>query len=124
MTWQTFIKSRLATAVLGTILLIAMVFAARVLIQKHQVDSQIAKLQDQMNKIKQNNDQLTDLIQYFGTPGYQEQQAREKLNLKKNGEYVVGLPQNADSTDSAQTNAENNPSNLKQWFNYFFGNHE
>lgn len=120
MTWQTFIKSRLATTVLGAILLIAMVFAARVLIQKYQVDSQIAKLQDQMNKIKQNNDQLTYLIQYFGTPQYQQQQAREKLNLKKNGEFVVGLPQNADSTDSAQTNAENNTSNLKQWFNYFF----
>lgn len=119
MTWQDFLKSRLATWILGAILIFAMVAAAKILIQKYAVDKEIAKLQAQMEKIKKDNDQLSYLIQYFNTPDYQDKAAREKLNLKKDGEYVVGLPQNADSADSSQT-SEEKASNFAGWFNYFF----
>jgi cell division protein FtsB len=120
---QAFLKSRIATVVLGIALCFVVILAARVFIKKQQIDSQIAKLEDQMERIKQNNDQLTSLIKYYQTPQYQEQQAREKLNLKKDGEYVVGLP-NPDELGLARADDAAQVSNAKQWFNYFFSNYD
>ncbi len=119
MNWQTFLKSRAATYVLGAVLVLVMIFAAKILIQKYRVDKEISQLQAEVDKVRKNNDQLSSMIKYFATAAYQEKAAREKLNLKKDGEFVVGLP----NTSGNDTIAENNlskTSNIKQWFNYFF----
>lgn len=119
MTFQDFLKSKIATGLLGVVLVLVMVIAARVLIQKHQIDKEVAKLQTQADKVKKDNEQLASLIKYFDTPQYQEKQAREKLNLKKDGEFVVGLP-NASGTDLSTQVQSSQKSNPKQWFDYFF----
>ena len=118
MSWEAFIKSRFASWVLSGVLILVMLFAGRVIVRKYQVDKEIAKLQQQVDTIKKNNDQLSYLIQYFNTPDYQEKQAREKLNLKKDGENVVALPDTSGASDN-QVEAQS-VSNAKQWFNYFF----
>ncbi len=120
MTWQDFIKSRGATWALMPLLIVILVLAARSLIQKRQIDKQIASLQAQSEKIKRDNEQLSGLIKYFNTPDYQEKQAREKLNLKKEGEFVVVLPNDQDVaavTQPTETSTETNP---KLWYKYFF----
>jgi cell division protein FtsB len=122
MTRQDFLKSKLATAGLSVVLIFVMILAAKILVQKRAVDKEIAKLENQVGKIKQDNDQLSSLIKYFNTPQYQEKQAREKLNLSKPGEIVVGLPQ-GDQIASAQASTASKPSNYKLWFDYFF-NHD
>ena len=107
--------------ILLPVLIFVMVITARIFSQKRQIDSQIRKLQQQADKIKKDNDQLSYLVKYLNTPEYQEKQAREKLNLRKDGEYVVVLPQKRDKKDLTQTVAEKE-SNFKKWFNYFFSN--
>ncbi len=119
MSFEGFIKSRFATWILGIGLVFVMILAARVLVQKYRVDKEIAQLQSQVEKVKKDNEQLSNLIQYFNTPEYREKQAREKLNLKKDGEFVVGLPENSDQADSSQPKPE---SNFKKWLKYFFSN--
>ena len=119
MTWNSFLKSRLATILLGTALVFVMITAAKTLIQKHRIDKEIRNLQDQVERIKKNNEQLTYLIKYFDTPEYQEKQAREKLNLRKDGEYVVVLPEN-NQGEVAGSSQGGHESNFKLWFNYFF----
>ena len=119
MSWQSFLKSRIATWLLSAVLAFVLFFTARIFYQKHQIDKEIAKLQSETQKVKHDNEQLSILVKYLGTPEYQEKAAREKLNLKKDGEYVVGLPSNPDNADQTQTNAENK-SNARQWFDYFF----
>lgn len=121
MAWENFIKSRFATFALGAVLVVVMLFAGRIILQKFQVDSEISKLQDQIEKIKKNNEQLSYLVKYFDTPEYQEKQARERLNLKRDGEYVVVLPQNINNQEAPES-AEK--PNAKQWFNYFFSSDE
>ena len=123
MTSQTFLNSRLTTVALSASLVFVMIVTARILVQKRVVDNEIAKLQSQMDKIKKDNEQLSSLMQYLKTPAYQEQQAREKLNLSKAGEFVVVLPQGNASGASNQQNQVQKPSNFKQWVNYFF-NHQ
>jgi|SRR3989344_9153331 len=119
MTWQDFFKSRVATWGLGIALLFVMAITAKVLIQKYQVDQEIAKLEKEVEKVKHDNNQLSSLVQYFSTPDYQDKAAREKLNLKKEGEVVVGLPQQSETTSGANAQSQNQ-SNFKRWFNYFF----
>jgi cell division protein FtsL len=53
MTWQDFIKSRIATWGLAIALLFVLTITAKVLIQKYQVDQEIAKLEKQVQKVKQ-----------------------------------------------------------------------
>ena len=118
--WQKFLKSRIATIALSAVLIFVMVITARIFVQKRVVDREIVKLQNQMERVKKDNEQLSSLIQYLNTPEYQERQAREKLNLKKDGEFVVVLPQgNTAGAEATQTMAEK-PSNYELWFNYFF----
>ena len=95
-------------------------FATRLYLQKRQVDAEIRKLQAQADEIAQNNQELSGLIKYLNTPEFAEKQAREQLNLKKDGEYVVVLPDTDEpaSPDAAQPKA--GTANPSLWFDYFF----
>ena len=117
---QDFLKSKFATVLLSLALIFVMVITARILVQKRVVDREIAKLQNQMDRINKDNEKLSSLIQYLNTPEYQEKEAREKLNLRKDGEYVVVLPQGDVAGASNQQNQLSKTGNFKLWFNYFF----
>jgi cell division protein FtsB len=119
MTWQSFFKSKGTTWLLVAVLIFVLFITVRVFVQKREVDKQIQKLVAETEKVKRTDEQLSGLIKYLNTPEYQEKAAREQLNLKKAGEYVVVLPSNADSADNAQTNADSR-SNARKWFDYFF----
>lgn len=103
---------------LAAVLLVVSLFSGRVIYQQYTVNKEIKELQNQAEKIKKDNEQLTELIKYFGTQEYSDKQAREKLNLKKEGEFVVGLPQDSGNEQVASAPAQK--SNLSQWFDYFF----
>ena len=115
-----FLKSRVVTVLLMGLLVVVGFVTARLLSQKYQIDKQIAELQDRADRIKGENQQLSDLVKYLNTPQYQEKEAREKLNLKKDGEFVVGLPQGEVAGES-QTIVVNK-TNPQKWFDYFFSN--
>ena len=119
MTSKRFLESKKATILFSIALIFVMVFAAKILYQKYQIDREIANLQKQADKIKQDNNQLSYLIQYFSTEQYQEKEAREKLNLQKEGEHVVVLP-NGSNMDESNAQINQNQSNIKKWFDYFF----
>ena len=121
MNFKNFLKTRLATWLLAIVLGFVMFITGRILVEQYRVNQQISKLKTQAEKIKKDSEQLSSLIQYFNSPSYEEKQAREKLNLKKDGEYVIGLPSASDSADLTQT-AQTSDSNMKKWFNYFFHN--
>jgi cell division protein FtsB len=120
MSFQSFLQSRLGTIVLGCGLVFVLFITAKLLMQKNEVEREIKELRAKSEEINKQNQDLSQLINYFNTETYKERQAREQLNLKKEGEYVVVLPKQ-DSADLMQTNAEK-ISNPRKWFNYFFAN--
>jgi cell division protein FtsB len=116
---QSLLKTRWMTAALALVFAAVSFITVELYMQKREVDSEISRLQGQADSLNQDNQQLSELIQYLGTPEYQEKEAREKLNLKREGEQVVVLPESdeglvAGANASQQTNPE-------RWFNYFFG---
>ncbi|MBI4363508.1 MAG: septum formation initiator family protein [Candidatus Doudnabacteria bacterium] len=120
MSVQDFLQSKIGTAVLILGLIFVLVIAIKLMSQKSDVESEIDKLQEQSDKISKENAELAELINYLKTDTYKERQAREQLNLKKEGEHVVVLPKIED-LDSAQSNTEK-ISNPRKWINYFFQN--
>ena len=124
MTFESFIKSRWATAVLTVVLVFMVTVSGRLYLRKYEIDKEIAKLQEQASRIESESNQLSELINYLSTPEYVEKQAREQLNLKKEGEEVVILPDSIEDEAKiagADTKAESNP---KKWYKYLFENNE
>lgn len=120
-----FVRSR-AFAVVG---LMVLVFFGYLLVKevqkKYEINHEISDLQKQVNQLGDRNKELNDLISYFGTDAYKELQAREKLNLQKEGEVVVALPPDQSqlgySPDAASDQAKQvKQSNPQLWWNYFF----
>lgn len=118
---QDFFKSKIVTWLLLAVILTVAVGFGRVYLQKKQIDKEIAKLEEQADKIAKDTEELSYLVKYFNTPEYQERQAREKLNLKKEGEVVVGLPD--EGVIAGEESASNmRKDNVRHWFEYFFSN--
>ncbi len=117
---KEFLNTKIATAALSLVLVFVMVITAKILVQKRTIDREVAKLQNQTEKIKKDNEQLSSLIQYLNTPEYKEKEAREKLNLVKEGEHVVVLPQ-GDISGASNLNPDTDKSSkYNLWFDYFF----
>lgn len=103
----------------------------RELMNSHQVRQQVSRLEDQVAAESQRQQQLQDLIDYLGSPTFQEQEARLKLGLKKTGEQVIVVPPtnavNSNTSEpslSANTDTAGAPiSRPAKWWNYFFGQH-
>lgn len=103
----------------------------RELMNSHQVAQQVRRLEDQVASESQRQGQLQDLIDYLGSPTFQEQEARLKLGLKKTGEQVIVVPPaantNAIGSESAIESTSNSSaapiSNPVKWWNYFFSPH-
>ena len=88
--------------------------------QKKEVDNEIKSLEQKAEQIRKDNQELSQLINYLNTDEYKEKAAREKLNLKKEGEQVVALPKDSEFELSQQSNSEP-VTNRQKWFDYFFG---
>jgi len=89
---------------------------------RYQVQKKINELNTEVANYKKQKEDLTKLIEYYQDPSNLENEARVRLNLKKEGEKVVIILPTASSTSENATsgNYENMP-NYKQWWYYFFG---
>lgn len=120
MDFLDLLKSKLATIALILVFGAVAFVTTELYMQKRQVDSEIARLQEQSNNLNRDNQQLSELIKYLDTQEYKEREAREKLNLKRPGEEVVVLPEDTGNGQVASVNID--IPNPQKWFNYFFSN--
>lgn len=116
---QSFLKSKFATGVLAIAFVAALFVTLQSLTQKYRIDRQIKQLQTRADQIRGENQQLSELVAYLNTDQYKEKAAREQLNLKKEGEFVVGLPNQQEQVSSAEI-VVTQKSNPEKWYNYFF----
>lgn len=97
------------------------------IINRRELEGEIAVYQGQINDLEGKNQQLGSLIDYYKTPDFVEEVARTKLNLKKPGEKIIIVPENInDSKMSDKLSvlaAQNLPDyvpNPVKWWIYFF----
>ncbi|MBI4049597.1 MAG: septum formation initiator family protein [Candidatus Doudnabacteria bacterium] len=115
---KSIFKSKFATVGLGLVLLLILAASTKLFLQKYEVEQEIEDLQGQAEQISGDNDRLSELIKYYKTDEYAERAAREKLNLKREGEFAVSLPLNFENDASAASETEK--TNPQKWYDYFF----
>ena len=75
---------------LGIIALVSLPLA-RNISQRHKINKEVEKMQEEIDKIEGKNNNLKKLVTYLESDQFIEEQARLKLGLKKNGEEVVAI---------------------------------
>jgi len=125
---RTWIKhpSWWIVVIAGLLLAVFTIAIVREIINSQKVKQQVARLQDEVATEQQRQNQLQDLIDYLGSPTFQEQEARLKLGLKKSDEQVIVLP----TTNVTEVNINDDQeivdvtgrpiSNPGQWWKYLF----
>jgi cell division protein FtsB len=140
--WQRRFKQKITSIISSpktfflVILLVLILLAIplyRNLRERYGINQQVSDLQAQIGKTQNKNLELQKLIDYLGSDQYVEEQARQNLGLKKDGEQVYvlkGLP----STDKPvvgdnsaylvpgleKAQARALVSNPTRWVEYFF----
>ena len=97
--------------------------------RKKQIEKEISDLKAEAEKVRKDNQDLTDKITYFESPEFQEWEAKRKLNFQKPDENVVIVkpsPSKADESGGSADQAQQGTQSLKdipnyiKWWNQFF----
>ncbi len=91
---------------------------------RYQIKKNLDELNTEIANYKKQKEDLDNLIDYYKNESNLENEARVRLNLKKEGEKVVIILPGATSTESSKTFSQKDIENLpnyKQWWYYFFG---
>ena len=114
-------------------LLLAFVWLSLVLVRafykKRQLDQEIGALKSEVEKMDKKGQELNQFLGYFSSQDYLEKEAKDKLNLKKEGESVVMVQEPA--AEAAKENNNSAPAgaaisapveenNLVKWWKFFF----
>lgn len=93
--------------------------------KKYQIQKEVDKLKEEAVSLEQGNQKLKGLIDYFETDNFSEKEAREKLNVKKEGEKLVILKEqeivlDKEEEESGEEDVKPDIPNWLKWFEYFF----
>ncbi len=122
------------------LILLAIGFGLAKIIIKHlQIKKEFSNLNKKIESLNENNNELSNLIDYLNTAAYQEETARQELGLRQPEEKVVVITKNnSAAADGPQSNpavqnnsqpetpGQNAPpaadtiSNPNKWLRYFF----
>lgn len=122
--WSGLLHSRMALIVGIFVLLLASLGVLRELVRRSEIRQEIAGLESQISDLESRRTTLTNLIDYFSSPLFQEEEARKKLGLAKTGEEVVIVPldetNNPSQGPETVSDTEQFDSNPRKWWRYFF----
>lgn len=110
------LRSKIFFAVIIILFIVSSLELLNEIGRRNKISYEIKKQRDQIEKLQQQNTDLSSLIQYLNTDNYVESEARKKLNLSKSGESLV-VVENASTTTAGD---QSKVSNSSKWWNYFF----
>lgn len=124
--YKKLLKSRIFFIFLIPIFLALLVGIFQQFYHRYQVKKNLDELNAEIANYKKQKEDLNNLINYYKNESNLENEARIRLNLKKEGEKVVIILPTATSTNEngeviskISGDIENMP-NYKQWWYYFF----
>lgn len=123
---ETLIK--LATFVGFIVLVFASIGLGKEIYRRYQINQEIKKVKEEIERLEKRNKELQALVDYLNTDSYKEIQARQNLGLVKEGEVAVAIepaPSNSDQKKATyEVENQENISNPRSWWNYFFETRE
>jgi cell division protein FtsB len=114
------------------VLILAFIWLSLVLIKtiykKYELNREINNLKAEIEKMDKSGQEMNQLLDYFSSQSFLEKEAKEKLNLRKEGESVVMVSEEAvnqelitlQATSSAKEGSFEKKNNFLKWWEYFF----
>ncbi len=131
---MTVKKYWIRAGIVGIILLVSLAIYAssKQVARNGRIQSEVSMLQNEAEKVRRENETLSEKIRYFSSTDFQEQEAKEKLGMKKNQEEAViiqpqpeSLAQETPEPLMAQTprvtGIHGETTNYQKWWAAFFG---
>lgn len=96
--------------------------------KQNSINDEIAKLQQQASELEGENQDLQEMIAYLKTDDFKEKEAKDKLNLIKEGEQMILVKENVFAGKAGLESEEKNQGpelvvhreNYYYWWHYFF----
>ena len=96
--------------------------------KQNSINDEIAKLQQQASELEGENQDLQEMISYLKTDDFKEKEAKDKLNLIKEGEQMILVKESVFAGKVGLENKEDNKGpelvvhreNYYYWWHYFF----
>lgn len=104
---------------LAALSLVAGVGFTREVLRSRQIDSEIAGLKAEAERLRAKNFEITSLHASLTSGEYVEREARLKLNLQKEGERVVVVHKENETAVAASGTPDPEWTNARKWWNYF-----
>ena len=119
--YEKLIRSRVFFIFLIPVFLVLLIGIFQQFYHRYQVKKALDKLNAEIANFNKQKEDLNNLLDYYKNESNLENEARVRLNLKKEGEKVVIILPTATSTSENEIfgDIENLP-NYKQWWHYFF----
>ena len=126
-------KYWIRAGIVGIVFLISWVVyvSSKQLARNERIEHEVTLLQNEAEKIQRENETLSEKINYFSTTDFQEQEAKEKLGMKKEHEEVIVIKERPEEgndllakKDQPQMTAvvrDENIPNYRKWWAFFFG---
>lgn len=92
----------------------------------NRIKAEVAVLVEERERVRKENESLKERINYFATENFQEQESKERLNMRKDNEYVVDIeriPKNDDveiKAPQSRVTSEESVPNYKKWWAKLF----
>lgn len=96
--------------------------------RNQRIEKEVDILRQEADKIRRENETLAEKVRYFASNDFQEQEAKEKLGMKKTGEEVIVIQSRKATEEKAETSAITTPAvyegkgepNYIKWWRIFF----
>lgn len=128
--FKSLMSSKLVLIIGFILLALISVALARELMRKHKVNQEIQLVKEEIDKLERKNKELAALVDYLNTDSFREIQARQSLNLQKEGETAVAITEPAQPNEAIQIEEDKvaeavleeqaSKSNVVKWWEYFF----
>lgn len=120
-----FARFLIAAFIIGIILVASS--AWKEMERSKRIEDEVAKLRAEADRIRSENQTLTEKISYFSTPGFKEREAKEKLGMKNKDEEVVSVDTGPVRTEASSLEMASPPQaeadipNYRKWWAEFGG---
>ncbi len=91
-----------------------------------RIKTEVAVLEVERERVRKENESLKERINYVATENFQEKESKERLNMRKDNEYVVDIegvestPQNSPKASAPADTSVTPAPNYKKWWSKVF----
>lgn len=121
---RSLLTSKIALLIGCAVVVLVIVATVRESQRRRSIQREIRSIEDEIARIEQQRERLTDLVEHAGSPEFLEREARLRLGLQRPGETVLIVPDAATGSGAAGEGSpepgEAPPSNLRKWWQYIF----